>query len=285
MAFLYFTSARDMEIEADQKIIKKVEDLSNVYQRYRGNGLIGYIRRETTRPTLDIYRLYDVNNRVLASNITEPNTIKKSEDGWIEFTYQIKVNGEEEIYYGRGRDLVTSLENYRLLVGRVVNNEIKLKERFFYSSLWSIILIIILGISGGYILSRNFLKRISDINKTSKKIMDGNLSERLPTSKGRDELNQLSSNLNEMLDRLDSLMTNMKQVTDNIAHDLRTPLNRIRTNLEVTLMSNSDIDQYKKSIDDAIIETDNLIKTFNSILSISKVDSGASDLDKSTINI
>ena len=91
--------------------------------------------------------------------------------------------------------------------------------------------------------------------------------------------------LNEMLDRLDSLMTNMKQVTDNIAHDLRTPLNRIRTNLEVTLMSNSDVDQYKKSIDDAIIETDNLIKTFNSILSISKVESGASDLDKSVINI
>ena len=99
-----------------------------------------------------------------------------------------------------------------------------------------------------------------------------------------DDVN-LSSNLNEMLDRLDSLMTNMKQVTDNIAHDLRTPLNRIRTNLEVTLMSNSDVDQYKKSIDDAIIETDNLIKTFNSILSISKVESGASDLDKSVINI
>ena len=221
----------------------------------------------------------------MAGNVTEPNEIKVNDDGWIEFTYQINVNGEEEIYYGRGRDLVTPVENYRLLVGRVVNNEIKLKERFFYSSLWSIILIIFLGISGGYILSRNFLKRISNINITSKKIMDGNLSERLPTTKGKDELNQLSSNLNEMLDRLDSLMTNMKQVTDNIAHDLRTQLNRIRTNLEVTLMSNSDVDQYKKSIDDAIIETDNLIKTFNSILSISKVESGASDLDKSVINI
>ena len=285
LAFLYFTSARDIEIEADQKIIKKVEDLNNVYLRYRGNGLISYIRRETSRPSLDIYRLYDANNNVLAGNVTEPNEIKVNDDGWIEFTYKINVNGEEEIYYGRGRDLVTPVENYRLLVGRVVNNEIKLKERFFYSSLWSIILIIFLGISGGYILSRNFLKRISDINITSKKIMDGNLSERLPTTKGKDELNQLSSNLNEMLDRLDSLMTNMKQVTDNIAHDLRTPLNRIRTNLEVTLMSNSDIDQYKKSIDDAIIETDNLIKTFNSILSISKVESGTSDLDKSVINI
>ena len=186
LAFLYFTSARDIEIEADQKIIKKVEDLNNVYLRYRGNGLISYIRRETSRPSLDIYRLYDANNNVLAGNVTEPNEIKVNDDGWIEFTYQINVNGEEEIYYGRGRNLVTPVENYRLLVGRVVNNEIKLKERFFYSSLWSIILIIFLGISGGYILSRNFLKRISDINITSKKIMDGNLSERLPTTKGKD---------------------------------------------------------------------------------------------------
>ena len=142
LAFLYFTSARDIEIEADQKIIKKVEDLNNVYLRYRGNGLISYIRRETSRPSLDIYRLYDANNNVLAGNVTEPNEIKVNDDGWIEFTYQINVNGEEEIYYGRGRDLVTPVENYRLLVGRVVNNEIKLKERFFYSSLWSIILII-----------------------------------------------------------------------------------------------------------------------------------------------
>ena len=78
--------------------------------------------------------------------------------------------------------------------------------------------------------------------------MDGNLKERLPTTKGKDELNQLSSNLNEMLDRLDSWMTNMKEVTDNVAHDLRTPLNRIRTNLEVTLMSSPDIDQYKNCL-------------------------------------
>ena len=286
LMFLYYTTARDIELEADQKIIEKVEDLNNIYLRYREQGLLNYIRSETSRATLDIYRLYDSQNNYIAGNIkSEPNDVKVNDDGWIEFAYQVNENGVEKVHYGRGRNFITPRRNLRLIVGRVVNDEKILKERFLYSSLWSIIIIIFLGIFGGYILSRNFLKRISDINKTSKKIMDGNLKERLPTTKGKDELNQLSSNLNEMLDRLDSLMTNMKEASDNVAHDLRTPLNRIRTNLEVTLMSNPDIDQYKKSFEDALVETDNLIKTFNSILSISKVESGTSDLDRNPVSL
>ena len=286
LMFLYFTTARDIELEADQKIIKKVEDLNNIYLRFREQGLFNYIRRETSRATLDIYRLYDSDDNYLAGNIlTELEDIKNNDDGWLEFSYKVTENGKDRIFYGRGRELITPRQNFRLIVGRVVNDEKVLKERFFYSSLWSILLIFFLGVFGGYFLSRNFLKRISDINRTSKKIMDGNLKERLPISKGKDELNELSSNLNDMLDRLDSLMSNMKEVTDNVAHDLRTPLNRIRTNLEITLMSNPNLEEYKKSFEEAINETDNLIKTFNSILSISKVESGASDLDKSELNL
>jgi len=286
LMFLYFTTARDIELEADQKIIKKVEDLNNIYLRFREQGLFNYIRRETSRATLDIYRLYDSDDNYLAGNIlTELEDIKNNDDGWLEFSYKVSENGKDKIFYGRGRELITPRQNFRLIVGRVVNDEKVLKERFFYSSLWSILLILFLGVFGGYFLSRNFLKRISDINRTSKKIMDGNLKERLPISRGKDELNELSSNLNDMLDRLDSLMSNMKEVTDNVAHDLRTPLNRIRTNLEITLMSNPNLEEYKKSFEEAINETDNLIKTFNSILSISKVESGASDLDKSELNL
>ena len=286
LMFLYFTTARDIELEADQKIIKKVEDLNNIYLRFREQGLFNYIRRETSRATLDIYRLYDSDDNYLAGNIlTELEDIKNNDDGWLEFSYKVSENGKDRIFYGRGRELITPRQNFRLIVGRVVNDEKVLKERFFYSSLWSILLILFLGVFGGYFLSRNFLKRISDINRTSKKIMDGNLKERLPISRGKDELNELSSNLNDMLDRLDTLMSNMKEVTDNVAHDLRTPLNRIRTNLEITLMSNPNLEEYKKSFEEAINETDNLIKTFNSILSISKVESGASDLDKSELNL
>ena len=108
---------------------------------------------------------------------------------------------------------------------------------------------------------------------------------RLPTSSNNDELNQLSLNLNNMLDRLNKLMIGMKDVSDNIAHDLRTPLNKIRTNLEVTLMSNPDSESYRETIKEVIEDVDGVINTFNSLLAISRVDSGSVSLKKEKINI
>ena len=100
LMFLYFTTARDLELEADQKIIEKVEDLNNIYLRYREQGLLNYIRSETSRATLDIYRLYDSQNNYIAGNIkSEPSDIKVKEDGWIEFSYLINENGIETVSY------------------------------------------------------------------------------------------------------------------------------------------------------------------------------------------
>ena len=115
--------------------------------------------------------------------------------------------------------------------------------------------------------------------------MDGDLSMRLPTFSNNDELNQLSLNLNSMLDRLNKLMKGMKDVSDNIAHDLRTPLNKIRTNLEVTLMSNPDSDSYRETLKEVINDVDGVINTFNSLLAISRVDSGSVSLEKEKINV
>ena len=115
--------------------------------------------------------------------------------------------------------------------------------------------------------------------------MDGDLSQRLPVGSINDELNQLSINLNMMLDRLNKLMIGMKDVSDNIAHDLRTPLNKIRTNLEVTLMSNPTSENYKNTIQEVIQDIDVVINTFNSLLAISRVESGSLSLDKEKIDI
>ena len=143
--------------------------------------------------------------------------------------------------------------------------------------------ILVLGLFGGYVLSRNILNRISAINKTSIEIMDGDLLQRLPIGSSNDELNQLSVNLNNMLDRLNKLMTGMKDVSDNIAHDLRTPLNKIRTNLEVTLMSNPTSENYRNSIQEVIHDIDIVINTFNSLLAISRVESGSLSLEKEKV--
>jgi signal transduction histidine kinase len=212
--------------------------------------------------------------------------LTRLEEGVVLFSFEKKDNNGETIrkYYFRGKEFIVR-NKYNLIVARDVSYENYLKERFFNTILSTSLLIILLGLLGGYVLSRNFLNRISAINKTSLEIMDGDLSMRLPTSSNNDELNQLSLNLNNMLDRLNKLMIGMKDVSDNIAHDLRTPLNKIRTNLEVTLMSNPDSESYRQTINDVIDDVDSLINTFNSLLAISRVDSGSISLKKEKINI
>ena len=212
--------------------------------------------------------------------------LTRLEKGGVLFSFE-KKNVDGDIirkYYFRGKEFIVR-NKYNLIVARDVSYENYLKDRFFNTILSTSLLIIFLGLLGGYVLSRNFLNRISAINKTSLEIMDGDLSMRLPTSSNNDELNQLSLNLNNMLDRLNRLMVGMKDVSDNIAHDLRTPLNKIRTNLEVTLMSNPSTESYRETIKEVIDDVDQVINTFNSLLAISRVDSGSVSLKKEKINI
>ena len=184
----------------------------------------------------------------------------------------------------RGKEFILQ-GSYNLIIGRDVSNEVYLWKRFLTNIISATFFVLILGLFGGYVLSRNILNRISAINRTSIEIMDGDLSQRLPVGLIDDELNQLSANLNLMLDRLNKLMIGMKDVSDNIAHDLRTPLNKIRTNLEVTLMSNPTSENYKNSIQEVIQDIDIVINTFNSLLAISRVESGSLSLDKEKIDI
>ena len=92
-----------------------------------------------------------------------------------------------------------------------------------------------LGIGGGYWVSRNLLDRVDEIAATSRRIMDGDLSRRLPVKGSGDELDRLSEGLNSMLSRIEQLMMSLREVSDNIAHDLKTPLSRLRNRVEAAL--------------------------------------------------
>ena len=287
--YLYWSTSRDFQMKVDNEIIQESTRLSQVYKRYKEVGLIREIQYLSKTPNPNLYILRDSNNKFIAGNFSDTDSLwnlKRLDEGGVLFSFKKKNNSGEitRKYYFRGKEFIVR-NKYNLIVARDVSYENYLKDRFFNTILSTSLLIISLGLLGGYVLSRNFLNRISAINKTSIEIMDGDLSMRLPTSSNNDELNQLSLNLNNMLDRLNKLMIGMKDVSDNIAHDLRTPLNKIRTNLEVTLMSSPDSESYRETIKEVIEDVDGVINTFNSLLAISRVESGSVSLKKEKINI
>ena len=287
--YLYWSTSKDFQTKVDNEIIQESIRLSQVHKRFKEVGLIREIQYLSRTPNPNLYILRDSNNKFIAGNFSDTDSLwnlTRLAKGGVLFSFE-KKNVDGDIirkYYFRGKEFIVR-NKYNLIVARDVSYENYLKDRFFNTILSTSLLIIFLGLLGGYVLSRNFLNRISAINKTSLEIMDGDLSMSLPTSSNNDELNQLSLNLNNMLDRLNRLMVGMKDVSDNIAHDLRTPLNKIRTNLEVTLMSNPSTESYRETIKEVIDDVDKVINTFNSLLAISRVDSGSVSLKKEKINI
>src|SRR4029079_3782227 len=119
-----------------------------------------------------------------------------------------------------------------LLVGENDFRTCKARESIVVAAGWSIAITGLLAICGGILLGRGFLRRIEDVNRTSRAIINGNLSDRVPTRGSGDEMDQLAINLNAMLDRIEILLDSLKRVSDDIAHDLRTPLSRLRRGLE-----------------------------------------------------
>jgi signal transduction histidine kinase len=134
---------------------------------------------------------------------------------------------------------------------------------------------VILAILGGLALSAGFLRRVEQVNRTARQIMAGQLDSRVTVRDNGDELDRLAANLNAMLDRIQALMESLKQVSSDIAHDLRTPLARLRQNLETAKVSARTVEEFRSSTDAAIAETDGLLKTFSALLRIAQIESGS----------
>jgi signal transduction histidine kinase len=109
---------------------------------------------------------------------------------------------------------------------------------------------------------------------TTQRIMAGDLSGRLPVGRSGDELDRLAGNLNAMLERIEALMIGLKEVSDNIAHDLKTPLTRLRNRAEEALATSGKEAEYRAALERTIEESDGLIRTFNALLMIARAESG-----------
>lgn len=134
---------------------------------------------------------------------------------------------------------------------------------------------IILALTMGLFLGRTILARIDNVNTTASAIVAGELSRRVPLTGNDDEFDELARHLNSMLMRIEQLITGMRRVSDNIAHDLRHPLARLRNRLDVTLLENRDSGEYVEAIQQSINDADELLKTFNSLLEIAQTEAGS----------
>jgi len=173
----------------------------------------------------------------------------------------------------------------KLLIGRTWVERENLKEVSSRSIVLVIISYLLLGAAAGTLISYYASRRLSAINATAEKVLDGDLSVRAEVRKGGDEYDHLAQNFNAMLDRIQRLMATVRGVTENIAHDLRTPLNRMRGRLELALIASRKPEEYEAVLNRAIAETETIVDTFNSMLKVARMTSGALALPQKRIDL
>lgn len=172
-----------------------------------------------------------------------------------------------------------------LLIGEDAYRIVEVEEAIIRAFGWAFGVTILLGAVGGGALSLGFLRRVDAINRTMRTIIDGRFSDRVPTRGANDELDRLALNLNEMLDRVQALMESLRQVSSDIAHDLRTPLSHLRQRLESARLEARCIQDYEVAVDEAIADTDTILKIFAALLRIAQIESGTRKGAFSNVNL
>ena len=275
LGFIYWRTAGFMARQADETIAAEALGLGEQYKRRLIGGLRTIVYERSQRQGRSSLYLLSLGDVALAGNLsTWPTDAVETAPGWINFTYVRADDEDREVRPGRAFH-ISLLGGYKLLVGRDVKEVNAIESTIRSTLLWSLAITGLFGVIGGVWISRNVMRRLEVINRTSRDIMLGDLTRRIPMQGSRDELDDLAGNLNDMLEQIERLMMGIREVADNIAHDLRTPLNRLRNKLEGALIGNSSREEQTQALESAIAEADGLISTFNSLLLIAEAETGA----------
>ena len=273
LGFTYWNTRRTLDAQTDQIIEAEITGLDEEYRHFGLQGVAEAVRSRSLHMGQALYILSDGLHHIVAGNLEFWPQISGAPDDMVEFDYERNVDGKLETRRARGR-IYTLADDFQLLVAQDVHDRY-LTDRMFTTTLpWTVLLILVLGAAGGGLMSRNMLRRVDSINRTSGEIIAGDLSRRVPLAGSGDEFDVLAENLNRMLDRIERLMKGLREVTDSVAHDLRTPLTRLRNRLEESAARLSASGAQAGEIERAIAETDQLIGTFNALLLIAETDAG-----------
>lgn len=279
-AFLLGYFALNTRRLIDEQITETVNaEITGLSEQYRIGGirrLVVVIDARARRPGSSLYLVTTFNGDALAGNVTALAPGILDSPGWTETVYR-RLDEPEGAKRPEHEALVRVFKlpgGFRLLVGRDLEERERLFRIVLIAGRWSVAIVLVLGLAGGLFVSRRVLRRVDAMTETTKTIMEGDLGERLPVAGTNDEIDRLAENLNQMLERIESLMHGLKEVSDNIAHDLKTPLTRLRNRAEQALRTAASDDAYRNALEATIEESDALITTFNALLMIAQAESG-----------
>jgi signal transduction histidine kinase len=248
-------------------------EINGIYTHRGLQGVALTVANRALRPGANLYLVTTPEGVAVAGNVGSLAPGVMGSIGWSETAYRRL--DEQDTAHHRALVRVTELTNgFRLLVGRDLDERRRLFGIVAKAAQWSLLVVIVLGIGGGIFVARRVLQRIDAMTGTTRRIMAGDLSGRLPVGRSGDELDRLAENLNAMLERIEALMMGLKEVSDNIAHDLKTPLTRMRNRAEEALASSGSEAEYRAALERTIEESDGLIRTFNALLMIARAESG-----------
>jgi signal transduction histidine kinase len=295
LALIAWQSSYEIQRQQTADIDREVRQLQRIDRIEGLRGIAFAVQRLSSQPGPGLYYLGDASGLYLLGNVSAVPPAIIQQPGVYAFDYEPPTPFDEaeagEIVQRRGYAVVRSVvleSGLILVVGRDVVERQGFTAIIFQGFLFGVGGILLFSLVAGGITARRVLRRIDAINETTSQIMSGNLSQRVPVTGRKDEFDELATNLNAMLGRIELLMQGLKEVTDNVAHDLKTPLTRMRNQAETALRDGvSDADR-RAALETTIEEADRLIQTFNALLLIARAEAGTpsgalSDTDMSAV--
>jgi len=291
LGFIYWSTRDQIESQVDTRLRLETDFLINLYKSGALPELLEAIQR---RNQIDTYgRFYYLAHSETSGTASDQN----DEDMPIRMkstrSHTTRNMGDvadlppgSSRAYNPVRVAETELSNgLKLTIGHEISDETALLDNTFVLVVGATLLTLLFSLIGGMLIGTSMLRRIDSVNRAASDIMSGDLSRRLAVTERDDEFDEVSHKLNQMLNRIEDLMSGMQQVTNNVAHDLRSPLTRLKNRLEVTLLEERDSENYRAVMQEAIGDADSLINTFNSMLSIARLEAGIDAVEWSDANI
>ena len=274
----------------DQQMGQTIDaDLKNLTEQYEDGGLsqlVAVVERRSLIPGASIYLVVSPTGVSLAGNVLELPPGVLDQTAAVETPYE-RLGAPNVPRHAIARVFVLP-GNFRLLIGHDLEDRERLRKILGSALFTSLLWLLVIGAFGGLFVARRLLNRVDAMSAKAATLLRGDLTGRLPLHGSDDELDRLARNLNAMLDRIASLMEGIRQVSDNIAHDLRTPLTRLRNNAEQALLLGHGEAEARAALEQTIAEADGLIRIFNALLLIARAESHSSgegmvELDAATL--